>query len=52
MTRAVVVFVLGCVLLLSPARALWTSQASAPLAFLVFATLVGLGAWSARDRER
>ncbi|MDX2013389.1 MAG: hypothetical protein SFW67_24575 [Myxococcaceae bacterium] len=52
MTRAVVVFVLAAVLVLSPARALWTSPASAPLAFVVFSALVALGAWSARDRER
>jgi hypothetical protein len=52
MTRAVVVVVLGGVLVLSPARALWTSHASAPLAFLIFLALVALGAWSSRGSER
>jgi hypothetical protein len=47
-TRALVVFAIGVGLLVSPARAVWSSSQSAPVAFVVWALVIAVGAWAVR----
>lgn len=52
MTRALVVFSIAVVMLVSPARSWWSDGGHPLVAFVVWLGLIALSGWAVRRRER